>query len=237
MLDYSANFQVEILRKVRHPNIVTLIGGCLQNWALVYEFIPNGSLDNYLGTFGDRKSLSWRTRIQIATNICSALIFLHSIKPHGIAHGDLKPANILLDTHYQAKLGDFGISCQLMKSQDTITPLHLTEHPKGTLAYIDPEYMRTGEMNPQCDVYSFGIILLQLVTGKSAAGISKAVDEALQSHRLNKEMDVSAKWPSDKAIKLAKLGLRCCNLTRKNRPNLATEVWSEIESLKPDAST
>jgi serine/threonine protein kinase len=118
-----------------------------------------------------------------------------------------------------------------MKTDDTITPHHLTDHPKGTLPYIDPEYMQTGEMNPQCDVYAFGIILLQLVTGKSATGIYKLVQDALKGKRMNKAIDESAKWPSDKAIKMAKLGLRCCNPSRKRRPNLETEVWSEIESL------
>ncbi|XP_078180599.1 U-box domain-containing protein 33-like [Carex rostrata] len=229
--------EVEILKNVRHPNIVTLIGGCLQNWALVYEFIPNGSLENYISSLGGRKSLSWKIQIQIASNICSALIFLHSTKPHGIAHGDLKPENILLDSNYQAKLSDFGISRLLMKADNTVTPHHLTEYPKGTLAYIDPEYLQTGEMNPQCDVYSFGIILLQLVTGKSALGISKSVQEALQSHRFKKELDASAKWPFEKAIKMAELSLRCCDPTRKNRPNLASEVWCAIESMKTDASS
>jgi serine/threonine protein kinase len=225
-----------MLRKLRHPNIVTLIGGCSQNLALVYEFMPNGSLETYLGTVRGERSLFWKTRIKIASNICSALIFMHSTKPHSIEHGDLKPANILLDLNYQGKLSDFGISCQLMKDDDTTTPLHLTDIPKGTVSYIDPEYLQTGEMNTKCDVYSFGIVLLQLVTGKSATGIIKSTQNALQSQLLNKEIDASAKWPYDKAVELAKLGLHCCNPSRKNRPDLATEVWSEIESLKSDAS-
>ncbi|KAJ1688009.1 hypothetical protein LUZ63_019399 [Rhynchospora breviuscula] len=223
--------EVEILRKVRHPNIVTLIGGCPEMRALVYEYIPNGSLEYYLSASKGKKPLSWRSRIQIASNICSALIFLHSTKPHGIAHGDLKPANILLDSNFQAKLSDFGTSRQLMKTDYTSTAHHLTEHPKGTVAYIDPEYLCTGEMNPQCDVYSFGVVLLQLVTGKSATNIIKSVHEAVHNNVLNKEVDASAKWPYDKAIKMAKLALYCCNATKKNRPSLSTEVWSEIESL------
>ncbi|KAJ4797367.1 hypothetical protein LUZ62_048613 [Rhynchospora pubera] len=229
--------EIEILRKVRHPNIVTLIGGCSEMRALVYEYIPNGSLEYYLSAFKGKIPLSWRSRIQIASNICSALIFLHSAKPHGIAHGDLKPANILLDSNFQAKLSDFGISRQLMKTDYTSTAHHLTEHPKGTVAYIDPEYLCTGEMNPQCDVYSFGVVLLQLVTGKSATNIIKSVHEAVHSNVLNKEVDASAKWPYDKAIKMAKLGLYCCNAAKKHRPSLSTEVWSEIESLMVVASS
>ncbi|KAK3132612.1 hypothetical protein QOZ80_6AG0525170 [Eleusine coracana subsp. coracana] len=101
------NDEVETLCRMRHPNLVTLIGVCRDPKVLVYEFLPNGSLEDRLQCKHHSKPLPWRMRISIAADICTALIFLHSNKPKGIAHGDLKPDNVLLDANFVGKLGDF----------------------------------------------------------------------------------------------------------------------------------
>lgn len=101
--------EVKILSMVRHPNLITLIGVCSEKFAPIYEFLPNGSLDDRLDCKDDTLPLTWQTRTRIGTEICSALMFLHSSKPHPIVHGDLKPENILLDANLISKLGDFGI--------------------------------------------------------------------------------------------------------------------------------
>nr|CAD1844761.1 unnamed protein product [Ananas comosus var. bracteatus] len=139
--------EVSILSRVRHPNLVTLIGACLEGWALVYEFLPNGSLEDRLIRANNTPPLSWQTRIRIIGEICTALIFLHTNKPHPIVHGDLKPANILLDANFVSKLGDFGVSRFLIRSNtttSTTTTLYRTAHPCGTFAYMDPEYITKG---------------------------------------------------------------------------------------------
>lgn len=223
------------MSKVRHPNLVTLIGACPEAWALVYEFLPNGSLEDRLNCRGNSPPLSWQTRIRIAVELCSALIFLHSSKPHSIVHGDVKPANILLDAHFVSKLGDFGI-CRLLNqdqsSGNTTTLLHRTD-PKGTFAYIDPEFLSTGELSSKSDVYSFGIILLRLLTGRSALGLLKEVQYALDKGNLKGLLDpLAGDWPFVQAEQLAHLALRCSDMNRKNRPDLGSEVWRVLEPMR-----
>jgi serine/threonine protein kinase len=130
--------QVAILSRVRHPHLVTLLGACLESSTLVYEFLPNGSLEDFLVCAEKRLNLPWQTRIRIIAEICSALTFLHKNKPHPVVHGDLKPANILLDVNLVSKLSDFGISRHLLQSSPNNTTMYLTMHPMGTLQYMDP---------------------------------------------------------------------------------------------------
>ncbi|KAI6707660.1 hypothetical protein NL676_010622 [Syzygium grande] len=107
----SQEFQqeVDVLSKVRHPNLITLIGACPKPCTLVYEYIPNGSLEDWLHSSNRAKQLPWRARIRIATELCSVLAFLHSCKPQSIVHGDVKPGNILMDVHLVSKLSNFSI--------------------------------------------------------------------------------------------------------------------------------
>ncbi|KAJ4843644.1 hypothetical protein Tsubulata_020159 [Turnera subulata] len=226
--------EVDILSKMRHPNLVTLVGACPEAWTLVYEYLPNGSLEDRLSCMDNSPPLSWQFRIRIATELCSVLIFLHSCKPHSIVHGDLKPANILLDSNFVSKLSDFGIS-RLLGHQDDST--HTTEicrtDPKGTFVYMDPEFLSTGELTSKSDVYSFGIILLRLLTGRPALGIIKEVQYALDKGNLKMLLDpLAGDWPFVQAEQLTHLALRCCELNRKNRPDLASEVWRVLEPMK-----
>ncbi|KAE8662483.1 signal peptide peptidase-like 4-like [Hibiscus syriacus] len=171
--------EVEVFSKMRHPNMVTLIGACPEAWTLVYEYLPNGSLEDRLSCRENSPPLSWQTRIRIATELCSVLIFLHSSKPHGIVHGDLKPANVLLDSNFVTKLSDFGI-CRLLSNNTTVC---CRTDPKGTFAYMDPEFLSTGELTPKAEVYSFGVILLRLLTRRSAFDLSTDVWRMLEPMR------------------------------------------------------
>lgn len=219
------------MSKVRHPHLITLVGACPEAWSLVYEYLPNGSLEDRLCCKDNTTPLSWQTRIRIASELCSSLIFLHSCKPNSIVHGDLKPANVLLDAHFVTKLGDFGI-CRRLNSNITTTPLHRTD-PKGTIAYIDPEFLSTGEITSKSDTYSFGIILLQLLTGKNAIGISKEVRDAVDHGHLEAILDpLAGDWPFVQAEQLAHLALRCSDVKRKKRPDLGSEVRRMLESMR-----
>ncbi|CAN6203854.1 unnamed protein product [Urochloa humidicola] len=229
--------EVEILSRVRHPNLVTLVGACKDAQALVYEYMPNGSLDDRLACKDNSKPLSWQLRTRIASNICSALIFLHSNKPHSIVHSDLKASNILLDGNNVAKLSGFGVSQILTDQFKATTTLYRYTHPKGSFVYIDPEYLISGDLTPLSDVYSFGIILLRLLTGRSGFGLLKEVQQAMDKGCLQAILDSSAgEWPSMYAEQLAALGLRCCKIRRKNRPDLQTEVWTVLEPMFKSAS-
>ncbi|CAL5090322.1 unnamed protein product [Urochloa decumbens] len=229
--------EVEILSRVRHPNLVTLVGACKDAQTLVYEYMPNGSLDDRLACKDNSKPLSWQLRTRVASNICSALIFLHSNKPHSIVHSDLKASNILLDGNNVAKLSGFGVSQILTDQFKATTTLYRYTHPKGSFVYIDPEYLISGDLTPLSDVYSFGIILLRLLTGRSGFGLLKEVQQAMDKGCLQAILDSSAgEWPSMYAEQLAELGLRCCNIRRKNRPDLQTEVWTVLEPMFKSAS-
>ncbi|PUZ62063.1 hypothetical protein GQ55_4G328000 [Panicum hallii var. hallii] len=229
--------EVAILSRVRHPHLVTLLGACLESSTLVYEFLPNGSLEDFLACAEKRRSLPWQTRIRIIAEICSALTFLHKNKPHPVVHGDLKPANILLDVNLVSKLSDFGISRHLLQSSTNNTIMCLTMHPMGTLQYMDPEYFATGELTCQSDVYSFGIVVLRLLTGKPPDGIKKIVEDAVLKGDLNSIVDTSAgEWPDVYAQQLAHLALSCTEPSRKCRPDLSVVVWGVVEAMR-DAAT
>ncbi|KAF7139336.1 hypothetical protein RHSIM_Rhsim07G0014200 [Rhododendron simsii] len=227
--------EVTVLSKLRHPNLVTLIGACPEFFTLIYEYLPNGSLEDRLCCKDNSPPLSWQTRIRIATELCSVLIFLHSCNPHSIVHSDLKPANILLDSNYVSKLSDFGICrilCQNQFSSNNTTPSWITETPKGTFTYMDPEFLSTGEITPKSDVYSFGIILLRLLTGRPALGIAKEVKYALDKGNLKNLLDPTAgDWPFVQAQQLAHTAMRCCELNRQSRPDLASDVWRVLERM------
>ncbi|RDX69245.1 U-box domain-containing protein 33, partial [Mucuna pruriens] len=227
--------EVDVLSKLRHPNLITLIGACPESWTLVYEYLPNGSLEDRLACKDNTPPLSWQTRIRVATELCSALIFLHSSKPHSIVHGDLKPSNILLDANLISKLSDFGI-CRILSncesSSNNTTQFWRTD-PKGTFVYMDPEFLASGELTPKSDVYSFGIILLRLLTGRPALGITKEVKYALDTGKLKSLLDpLAGDWPFVQAEQLARLALRCCDMNRKSRPDLYSDVWRILDAMR-----
>ncbi|XP_050249610.1 U-box domain-containing protein 33-like isoform X2 [Quercus robur] len=227
--------EVDVLSKLRHPNLVTLIGACPDAWALIYEYLPNGSVEDRLSCKDNSPPLSWQIRIRIAAELCSALIFLHSCKPNSIIHGDLKPANILLDANFVSKLSDFGI-CRLLSQDESLnnnSTRYWKTDPKGTFAYMDPEFLSTAELTPKSDVYSFGIILLRLLTGRSALGITKEVQYALDSGNLKVLLDpLAGDWPFVQAEQLARLALRCCEINRRSRPDLGSDVWRVLEPMR-----
>ncbi|XP_078169067.1 U-box domain-containing protein 57-like [Carex rostrata] len=230
--------EITILTKVRHPNLVNLIGACSEVSALVYEYLSNGSLEDRLTCANNTPPLTWYTRTRIIGEICLALIFLHSNKPQLVVHGDLKPGNILLDTNLVSKLSDFGIS-RLLKQPDTnSTAFHETSRPSGTLSYNDPEYYSTGILTPKSDIYSLGIIILRLLTGKPPMNIARQVEDAMSNDMLSSVIDESAgAWPFEKAKELAKIALRCVEISRSQRPDLVNEVWVVVEPLMKAACT
>lgn len=226
---------------------MTLIGACREALGLVYEYLPNGSLEDRLACTNDTPPLTWQVRTRIICEMCSALIFLHSNRPHPVVHGDLKPGNILLDANLVSKLGDFGI-CRLLMSQSNTTTittttttrampvattkLHRTTTPKGTFAYMDPEFLSTGELTPRSDVYSLGIIILRLLTGRPPKSIAEVVEDALERGQLHAVLDAAAgDWPFVQANQLAHIGLRCAEMSRRRRPDLAGEVWKVVAPL------
>ncbi|KAI3442334.1 Non-specific serine/threonine protein kinase, partial [Psidium guajava] len=153
--------EVKIISQLRHRNLVQLIGWCHEEGELllVYEFLPNGSLDSHL--FRGKTHLTWAVRYKIALGLASALLYLHEEWKQCVVHRDVKSSNVMLDSNFNAKLGDFGLARLVdhdMGSQTTVLA--------GTMGYLAPECVTTGKASKESDVYSFGVVALEIACGR-----------------------------------------------------------------------
>ncbi|KAE8676014.1 peptidyl-prolyl cis-trans isomerase CWC27-like protein [Hibiscus syriacus] len=225
--------EVEVLCCMRHPNMVLLLGACPEYGCLVYEYMFNGSLEDRLFRKGNTPPLSWRKRFNIAAEIATALLFLHQAKPEPLVHRDLKPANILLDRNYVSKIADVGLARLVPPSvADSVTQYHMTS-AAGTFCYIDPEYQQTGMLTTKSDIYSLGIMLLQIITAKPPMGIAHHVGRAIEKGTLIDVLDPAVpNWPLEEALAFARLALKCVELRKKDRPDLGTVIVPELNRLR-----
>ncbi|XP_052204608.1 L-type lectin-domain containing receptor kinase IX.1-like isoform X3 [Diospyros lotus] len=155
--------EVKIISRLRHRNLVQLVGWCHEKkqLLLVYEFMENGSLDSHL--FKQKTLLTWPIRYKIAQGLASGLLYLHEEWEQCVVHRDVKSSNVMLDSKFNAKLGDFGLA-------------RLVDHDKGsqttvlagTLGYMAPECVVTGKACKESDVYSFGIVALEIACGRKS---------------------------------------------------------------------
>ncbi|XP_074570944.1 L-type lectin-domain containing receptor kinase IX.1-like [Curcuma longa] len=153
--------EVKIISQLRHRNLVQLVGWChdRRDFLLVYEFMPNGSLDSYLYTA--KKTMEWPVRHKVALGLASALLYLHEEWERCVVHRDIKPSNVMLDSAFNAKLGDFGLARLVdhdSHSQTTVLA--------GTMGYLAPECVTTGKASKETDVYSFGVVALEIACGR-----------------------------------------------------------------------
>ncbi|KAG2699831.1 hypothetical protein I3760_07G207000 [Carya illinoinensis] len=225
--------EVEVLSCIRHPNMVLLLGACPEYGCLVYEFMANGSLEDRLFCRGNTPPLSWQLRFRIAAEVSTGLLFLHQTKPEPLVHRDLKPANILLDSNYVSKISDVGLARLVPPSvADKVTQYRMTS-TAGTFCYIDPEYQQTGMLGVKSDIYSLGIMFLQMITAKPPMGLTHLVGRAIEKGTFTQMLDPAVPdWPIEEALCFAKLALKCAELRRKDRPDLAKEVLPELNRLR-----
>ncbi|KAI5074097.1 hypothetical protein GOP47_0010058 [Adiantum capillus-veneris] len=179
-LQRNREFHVEvlILSLVHHPNLVNLIGYCADGdrRLLVYEYMPYGSLEDHLFDLPPGKaSLDWNTRMRIAAGATSGLEYLHDKADPPVIYRDFKSSNILLNNGFQPKLSNFGLA----KLGPVGDKSHVSTRVMGTYGYCAPEYAITGQLTVKADVYSFGIVLLELITGR------KAIDNTKPQAELN----------------------------------------------------
>ncbi|XVE97709.1 hypothetical protein REPUB_Repub03eG0042300 [Reevesia pubescens] len=225
--------EVEVLCCIRHPNMVLLLGACPEYGCLVYEYMFNGSLEDRLFRRGNTHPLSWRKRFKIAAEIATALLFLHQAKPEPLVHRDLKPANILLDRNYVSKISDVGLARLVPPSvADSVTQYHMTS-AAGTFCYIDPEYQQTGMLTTKSDIYSLGIMLLQIITAKPPMGIAHHVGKAIEKGTFADMLDPAVpNWPVEEALSFAQLALKCVELRKRDRPDLGTDIVPKLNRLR-----
>ncbi|XP_065864976.1 putative leucine-rich repeat receptor-like protein kinase At2g19210 [Euphorbia lathyris] len=229
--------EVKLLLKVHHRNLTALVGYCNEGtkMGLIYEFMANGNLDDHLSD-SNSNVLSWEIRLQIAVDAAQGLEYLHNGCKPQIVHRDVKTTNILLNEKFQAKLADFGLSRMFPVEGGT----HVSTIVAGTLGYLDPEYYVTNRLSEKSDVYSYGVVLLELITGRpviSKTGekthISEFVSEMLENGdiesilepRLGGNVDVNSAW------KVVELGMACVSTTAATRPTMNQLVTQLNECL------
>ncbi|XP_058217298.1 U-box domain-containing protein 35-like [Rhododendron vialii] len=156
-----------------------------------------------------------------------------SLEDQPIVHRDLKPANILLDSNFVSKISDVGLARLVHPNvADSVTEYHMTS-ATGTFYYIDPKYQQTGMLGTKFDIYSLGIMLLQIVTAKPPMGLTHHVERAIDKGIFAEFLDPSiSNWPVEEALSFAQLALKCAELRRKDRPDLKTIVLPELNRLK-----
>ncbi|KAI9089213.1 hypothetical protein K1719_029492 [Acacia pycnantha] len=163
------------IARVHHRHLVLLLGFCIYRGKrmLVYEFVPNSNLEHHLHGKGV-PPLSWSHRMQIAIGIAKGLTYLHEDCDPSIVHRNIKAANILIDESFEAKVADFGMS-KVISDNNT----HVSTRVMGTLGYLAPEYASSGKLTEKSDVFSFGVLLLEILTGKRPMNLSHALDDTL----------------------------------------------------------
>ncbi|KAK7841715.1 u-box domain-containing protein 52 [Quercus suber] len=225
--------EVEVLSCIRHPNMVLLLGACPEYGCLIYEHMANGSLEDRLFRRGGTPALPWQLRFRIAAEIGTGLLFLHQTKPEPLVHRDLKPGNILLDRNYVSKISDVGLARLVPPSvANTVTQYRMTS-TAGTFCYIDPEYQQTGMLGIKSDVYSLGVLLLQIITAKPPMGLTHHVERAIENGTFAEILDPAVPdWPVEEALMFAKLALQCAEMRRKDRPDLGKVVLPVLNRLR-----
>ncbi|XP_056857828.1 probable disease resistance protein At5g47260 [Raphanus sativus] len=230
--------EVRFLGKFHHPNLVKLLGYCWEEnqFLLVYEYLPKGSLENHL--FSKGEALTWDTRLKIVIEAAEGLNFLHNSEK-SVIYRDFKASNILLDSNFHAKLSDFGLA----KLGPINGVSHVTTRVMGTQGYAAPEYMATGHLYVRSDVYGFGVVLLEILTGLRALDPNRppmqlnlvewAKPSLTQKKKIQKMMDprLEHKYPISAVIRTAALILRCLEEDPKNRPPM-DEVLRELEIVR-----
>jgi serine/threonine protein kinase len=218
--------EVKIISQLRHRNLVQLIGWCHERGELllVYEFMPNGSLDSYL--FTKKSLLIWATRYKVAQGLASALLYLHEEWEQCVVHRDIKSSNIMLDSNFNAKLGDFGLA-------------RLVDHVKGsqttglagTMGYMAPECVTTGNASKESDVYSFGIVALEIACGRKPINANAPQDQLVlvelvrELYGIGKVLEavdprLGGDFDEQEMERLMIVGLWCAHLDRNLRPSI-----------------
>ncbi|XP_051183274.1 serine/threonine-protein kinase PCRK1 [Lolium perenne] len=236
--------EVNVLGIVDHPNLVKLIGYCAQDdergaqRLLVYEYMPNRSVDDHLSGRAIGTTLSWPMRLKVALDAARGLKYLHEDMDFQIIFRDLKTSNILLDENWNAKLSDFGMARQGPTEDLT----HVSTAVVGTLGYAAPEYLHTGRLNAKSDIWSYGVLLYELVTGRRPIDTHRPRSEQKllewvkpyisDTNRLRMIVDprLEGHYNIKMVAKLVTVANRCLSRMPKARPRMG-EVLDMVQKI------
>ncbi|CAN6301459.1 unnamed protein product [Urochloa humidicola] len=224
--------EINVISNVRHPNLIKLLGCCVEgnNRLLVYEYAENNSLANaLLGPKNKCIPLDWQKRAAICVGTASGLAFLHEEAQPRIVHRDIKASNILLDKKLLPKIGDFGLAKLF---PDTVT--HISTRVAGTMGYLAPEYALLGQLTKKADIYSFGVLLLEMISGQSSSMSTWGPDMQVlvewtwklrDEGRLLEIVDPDLeKYPGEQTLRFIKVALLCTQATSQQRPSMKQVV-------------
>ncbi|XP_066371694.1 PTI1-like tyrosine-protein kinase At3g15890 [Miscanthus floridulus] len=231
--------EVEVLARVRHRNLLGLRGYCAgaEQRMIVYDYMPNLSLLSHLhGQFAGEVQLDWKRRVAVAVGSAEGLVYLHhEVTPH-IIHRDIKASNVLLDSDFAPLVADFGFAKLVPEGVS-----HMTTRVKGTLGYLAPEYAMWGKVSGACDVYSFGILLLELVSGRKPierlpSGAKRTITEwaepLIARGRLGDLVDPRLRGTFD-AAQLARV-VECAALCVQGEPDRRPDMRTVVGILRGD---
>ncbi|KAJ1291237.1 hypothetical protein BS78_02G301900 [Paspalum vaginatum] len=223
--------ELVLVAKLQHKNLVRLLGVCLQEHEklLVYEYMPNKSIDTILFDPEKSKELDWGQRVKILNGIARGLQYLHEDSQLKIIHRDLKASNVLLDSDYTPKISDFGLARLFGGDRSR----EVTNRVVGTYGYMSPEYAMRGHYSIKSDVFSFGVLVLEILTGRSSSGsinTEQSVDllslvwEHWTMGTIVEVMDPSlrGKVPTEQMLKCVHIGLLCVQDNPVDRPKMST---------------
>ncbi|RZS28794.1 hypothetical protein BHM03_00062440 [Ensete ventricosum] len=216
--------EVKIINRLRHRNLVRLIGWCHARgeFLLVYEFMPNGNLNSHL--YSSENPLGWPARHKIALGLASALFYLHEECEPYVVHRDVKPSNVMLDSAFNAKLGDFGLA-RLVDHDFGLRTTNLA----GTLPYMAPEYLHHGTASKESDVYSFGIVALEIACGRRPMEAMVLVEWVWELHGMGAVLEAADKrlngnFKEEQMERLMVVGLWCAHPDHSLRPSIKQAI-------------
>ncbi|KAL5542098.1 hypothetical protein UlMin_009808 [Ulmus minor] len=238
-MNWNACEELKILQKVNHGNLVKLEGFCIDqlnaSCYLIYEYVENGSLYSWLHE--NEAKLNWKTRLRIAIDVANGLQYIHQHTRPQVVHKDIKSSNILLDTNMRAKIANFGLA----KSGCNAITMHIV----GTQGYISPEYLADGIVSTKMDVFAFGVVLLELISGKEAVDeegnslwakvgrVFEGNNEEFKKRKVKEWMDGTLYEEScvvDSVVGVMSVAVACLHKDPSKRPSMVDIVYALCKS-------
>lgn len=235
--------EIELLKGQKHPNLISLIGYCEEGneKIIVYEYVERGSLDKYLTRYDNTTTLTWMDRLRICVDIARGLDHLHNhVGEHQtIIHRDIKSANILLDHNWVAKVSDLGLSKLSLAGLDRSAVI---SYACGTPGYCEPEYISSGVVTKESDVYSFGMVLLEILCGRLCTMIDSDGLSLLDYYKKNKlkeivDPSVKQQMSSDSVTRYLEIAEGCLHQDRGKRHTMDRAMKDLEELLKIEISS